>query len=98
MVSNWIPVKYGLPKEAGYYLVYIHQPDDPEAGRMFLDENDQPIDFSFVYLAYFNVKQGGIWHSDCDEYYNGDLNKVDKKNDYYISHWMSLPDKPNEGE
>lgn len=96
MAQTWIPVKYGLPKDPGYYIVYIHQQDHNDGHRIYDSVLDEHIT-GFVYTAYFNVSQGGIWQTDGHEVYGSDLNKVDTNNDYYISHWMPMPDEPEEG-
>lgn len=94
MAQTWIPVKYGLPKEEAYYLVYIHR--NEQSNDPIFDSVLDAHYTGYVYMAYFNARQGGIWHTDADSVYGSDLEKVDTDTEFYISHWMPLPDPPEE--
>lgn len=86
MANEWIPVKY-LPDEEGYYLVYIHAP------REYESENGG--EWGYVSIAFFNKDQGGIWESGGSSMNFGCyLDRIDTKYEYYISHWMKLPESP----
>lgn len=87
---NWTSVeKDGLPSEPGEYIVYVRdgiQPDNPIPG---LDG-----DLSYVTTAYFDP-DACLWKEN-DEYYNGNLDCVNKEKTYYISHWADKPIPPKE--
>ena len=88
--SNWNSVeKDGLPSEPGEYIVYVRdgiQPGHPIPG---LDG-----DLSYVTTAYFDP-DACLWKEN-DEYYNGNLDCVNKGKTYYISHWADKPIPPKE--
>ena len=94
MNNNWIPAKY-LPDKGGCYIVYVHAPNSMKEDPLYIPDEGEDIDYGYITVAYFNKAQGGIWEMEFDkEAYGTDLTKIDTDNQYYISHWMSLPDKP----
>ena len=98
MANNWIPVKYGLPKETGDYIIYIHRPNVIPAWVKTEEDKKQFLDSDFVTIAFFNKEYGEMWFpigqdGGMDDY-PGDITKRDTDTYYYISHWMPMPDKP----
>ena len=95
---KWNYVGHRPPDKNWPYLVYVHAPDDIQNDPvMFVDgDPNEKIDWGFISMAHFNKGQGGIWEMEYDRTaYGADLSKIDTKNEYYISHWMEMPRKPN---
>ena len=86
-MSEWVNAHERLPKESGTYLVYVQDP-------FVWSFEDAPFtECSYVTTATY-YKESGLWQTEYDVYYCADLNNVDVKNVYYISHWMTLPKGP----
>ena len=97
MANTWIPVKYDLPKENVYCIVWMHPADNLKDDENMKDLFGDTLSMGYSIMAYFNKKQGGIWELEAgSEAYGSDLNKVDTEHEYYISHWMPMPDGPEE--
>lgn len=93
---KWISVKDRLPDKDYLYLVYVHPPKN-EDGLQILDDFEEPIEWGYVTLANYNLRQGGIWEMEFDHAaYGTNLNKINTNEEYYISHWMPIPEKPEE--
>lgn len=90
-ISRWISVeKDGLPSEPNEYLVYVR---DGITDKQ-TDIPDLDIDLSYVTTAYFDPDTC-LWNEN-QEYYNGNLECVNKNKVYYISHWADKPKPPKE--
>lgn len=87
-IPKWVSVEDHLPEEAGEYIVYIQMGTGVEVPDFFGSD-----DLSYVTSMYFKERQK-IWLAEYDEAYNADLSLVDTANDYHITHWMPLPQKP----
>ena len=87
-MTKWTSVKNQLPEESGEYIVYIQMGNGVEVPDFFGSN-----DLSYVTSMYFKKGQG-LWLDEYDEAYNADLSLVDTANEYHITHWMPLPQKP----
>lgn len=88
---KWISVeKDGLPSEPNEYLVYVR--DGITDKQTVIPDLD--IDLSYVTTAYFDPNTC-LWNEN-QEYYNGNLDCVNKNKVYYISHWANKPKPPKE--
>jgi hypothetical protein len=87
-LPKWVSVEDKLPEESGEYIVYIQMGTGVEVPDFFGSN-----DLSYVTSMYFKERQK-LWLDEYDEAYNADLSLVDTANDYHITHWMPLPQKP----
>ena len=87
-IPKWISVEDRLPEESGEYIVYIQMGTGVEVPDFFGSN-----DLSYVTSMYFKERQK-LWLDEYDEAYNADLSLVDTANDYHVTHWMPLPQKP----
>lgn len=87
-VPKWISVNEKVPEESGEYTVYIQMGTGVEVPDFFGSN-----DLSYVTSMYFK-KQQKLWFDEYDESYNADLSLVDTANDFHVTHWMPLPQKP----
>lgn len=87
-IPKWISVEDHLPEESGEYIVYIQMGTGVEVPDFFGSD-----DLSYVTSMYFKESQK-LWLDEYDEAYNADLSLVDTANDYHVTHWMPLPQKP----
>lgn len=88
---KWISVeKDGLPSEPNEYLVYVR---DGITDKQ-TDIPDLDIDLSYVTTAYFDPDTC-LWNEN-QEYYNGNLECVNRNKVCYISHWANKPKPPKE--
>jgi hypothetical protein len=88
-IPTWISVTDCLPEDPGEYLVYLRSSE-----KMREDFFDAGLDMdgSYVTTAYYNDQQK-IWQIDNDAY-NTNLSVVNMEDDFWISHWMPLPNAP----
>ena len=102
-MSQWHNVeKDGLPEECGTYIVFIHYSGDlagkPES---FVDDSlllyTATHPHGYVSSAHYSDREG-LWHEDDYNPYNAHLECVNKKATAYISHWMPLPEEPEDLE
>ena len=77
-----------MPEESGEYIVYIQMGTGVEMPDFFGSD-----DLSYVTSMYFKESQK-LWLDEYDEVYNADLSLVDTANDFHVTHWMPLPQKP----
>ena len=87
-MPKWVSVEDHLPEESGEYIVYIQMGTGVEVPDFFGSN-----DLSYVTSMYFKERQK-LWLDEYDEAYNADLSLVDTANDYHVTHWMPLPQKP----
>lgn len=87
-IPKWVSVEDHLPEESGEYTVYIQMGTGVEVPDFFGSD-----DLSYVTSMYFKERQK-LWLDEYDEAYNADLSLVDTVNDYHVTHWMPLPQKP----
>lgn len=86
---RWISVEERLPYESGYYLIVTHSglTDDAEDWM-----KDNAVDVTMAHYADYS----NIWTTDSGAAYNADLSKCDKTRYEYVTHWMPLPQPPEE--
>ena len=82
-MNEWISVKDELPKEAGSYLVSLHQ-EDEENG-----ESSDCVLFAWYQPTKLLFCEQDIGWSLLNEFY--DLTSSLRQ---YITHWMPLPQPP----
>ncbi len=82
-MDKWIPCNERLPEKSGSYLTYLHAP------LGFCDG-----EWSFVTEMHFDMGQM-LWN-DSNVSYNAVLSAVYKDGEYFVSHWMPLPEPPKE--
>lgn len=87
-LPKWVSVEDKLPEESGEYTVYIQMGTGVEVPDFFGSN-----DLSYVTSVYFKKGQK-LWFDEYEESYNADLSLVDTANEYHITHWMPLPQKP----
>ena len=87
-IPKWVSVEDRLPEESGEYIVYIQMGTGVEMPDFFGSD-----DLSYVTSMYFKESQK-LWLDEYDEVYNADLSLVDTANDFHVTHWMPLPQKP----
>lgn len=87
-MPKWVSVEDKLPEESGEYTVYIQMGTGVEVPDFFGSN-----DLSYVTSVYFKKGQK-LWFDEYEESYNADLSLVDTANDFHVTHWMPLPQKP----
>ena len=86
---RWIPVTERLPDDGGFYIVYLR----PLKGNT--DLGFTLGDLSYATEMYFDKGQM-LWVGE-NESYNAVLSVVNTETEYHITHWMPLPEPPEEG-
>lgn len=89
-MPKWISVNERQPEESGGYIAYIHEPT-----MIQKSEWEKQYDLSYVTELYFD-KGKALWSDGIDESYNAVLSAVDTDNEFHVTHWMPLPEKPND--
>ena len=85
---RWVHVTERLPESGGSYIVYLR----PFKGKT---DTDYVIgDLSYPTEMYFDKGQM-LWVGE-NESYNAILSAVDTENEYHVTHWMPLPEPPEE--
>ena len=91
---EWISVKERLPDAKEHWervLVNVCRSHWPTSSY---DIVDSPYDEEFVMSAMYDGQQK-IWHLDCEEQLNALLDIEDAPlNGDYVTHWMPLPNPP----
>lgn len=85
---KWIRVEDRLPEDGGRYIVYL---------RPFKDKTD--MGFTLGDLAYpteMHFDKGQMLWVDENESYNAVLSAVNTDTEYHVTHWMPLPEPPEE--
>ena len=82
---EWNDSREKLPEQSGEYLVCVRDPD-------YLAEGSAYYETSYVTSAYYD-RFSGLWEAK-NGFYCANLDDVNTRAVYYISHWAKLPEVP----
>ena len=89
--TKWISAREKIPDESGGYIVNIQDP-------FFRNDENQGefnVDTGYITVCGYD-KDSGLWRECPDSYYCANLENVNTKRTYFVSHWMPLPLKPED--
>lgn len=94
-LPKWIPVTERMPDVPGTYLVLVKEPKKFTEKRIKGEvEEWENFDFSHVEPVFYNKDQS-IWDDD-DVPMNANLDVVNTYEAFHVTHWMPLPEPPEE--